>query len=102
ARGGAPRGPLDSFDGISAYAAIDNNGDVVYSALDASSSTPIWNLEYQTSTSANGSNIATLTNPQALRPVISDNPFIVARIGGTNSTANPLTGYQEVVGASKV
>ncbi len=102
ARGGAPRGPLDTFDGISAYAAIDNNGDVVYSALDDSSSTPIWDLEYQTSTSASGSNIATLTNPQALRPVISDNPFIVARIGGTNSTADPLTGYQEVGGASKV
>jgi hypothetical protein len=93
ARAGSPRQPLDSFDSISPYAAIDNNNDIVYSALDASSESPSWELQYQTSIVGNGSNVASLAAPQALRPVISDNPFIVARIGGTNSTADPLTGY---------
>ncbi len=102
ARGGARRGPLDSFDAISTYAALDNNGDVAYSALNSSSLTPIWDLQYQSSTSDSGMNVAALTSPQALRPVLSDNSSIVARIGGTNTTADPLTGYQEAGGTSKV
>ena len=34
--------------------------------------------------------------PQDLRPVISDNPFVVARVGDTNTTADPLTAYAAV------
>ena len=93
ARAGAPRGPFDSFDALSNYAAFNNNGGIVYSALNDSISTPVWDLQYQTSIFGHGSTVATLSNPQVLRPAISDTPQIVARIGGTNSTADPLTGY---------
>ncbi len=90
-------GLFSSFDSISTYAAINNDNDIVYSAFDASSASPTWNLQYQPSTSAFATTIATLAAPQALRPVISNSPSVVARIGGSNSTADPLTGYTPAV-----
>ena len=55
----------------------------------------MWTLKYQSSF-AQISTVATLTGAQGLRPVISDNPFVVARVGDTNTPSDPLTSYAVV------
>ncbi len=85
-------GPNNNTSSLSTYAAINNENDVTYSMLDTSGSTPVWTLQYQSSI-AQTSTVATLTGAQGLRPVISDNSVIAARVGGTNSPSDPLTSY---------
>ena len=75
-------GPSSNSTSLSTYAAINDANDIVYSALDTSGPSPVWTLKYQSSV-AQISTVATLTGAQGLRPVISDNPFIVARVGDT-------------------
>ncbi len=81
---------------ISDNAAINTDGEIAYSVLSVpgsgSSTTGTWTLEYQASPGL-ASTIANLKEPQDLEPVISDNGLVVARVGGTNTTADPLTGY---------
>ena len=88
-------GPSSNSTSLSTYAAINDANDIVYSALDTSGPSPVWTLKYQSSI-AQTSTVATLTGAQGLRPAISDNPFVVARVGDTNTPSDPLTSYAVV------
>jgi hypothetical protein len=88
-------GPSPTTSSLSTYAAINDANAVVYSSLDTSGSSPVWTLKYQPSI-VHASTVATVTGVQGLRPVISDTPYIVARVGDTDTPADPLESYAVV------
>jgi hypothetical protein len=94
AEASAPRVPGAKYDAFTSFVGIANapgGGEptVVFPGFDAAD--PLsWSLNLQTGATAKPEDLADVKSPASLRPALSDDNQVVARVGDTNTAADPL------------